>query len=51
MHDRPLTAPKTLLDEVRFREYFKAIITNEDIQNPKPAPDTFLKAAEKLKIY
>lgn len=30
-------------------DLFDAIITAEDIENPKPAPDIFLKAAEKVK--
>ncbi len=39
-----------LLDNVDIREYFDAFVTGEDVQNGKPAPDTFLKAAEKLNV-
>ncbi len=39
-----------LLDKFDFEKYFSAIITAEDIQNHKPAPDTFLRCAELIKV-
>jgi len=31
-------------------EYFSIVITGEDVSNPKPAPDIFLLAAQKLNV-
>ena len=39
-----------LLDKFDFEKYFYAIVTAEDIQNHKPAPDTFLRCAELIKV-
>ena len=39
-----------LLDKFDFEKYFSAIVTAEDIQNHKPAPDTFLHCAELIKV-
>jgi len=41
---------ETLLDKFDFEKYFSAIVTAEDIQNHKPAPDTFLRCAELIKV-
>ncbi len=38
------------LEALQLTPYFSAVITVEDIENPKPAPDGFLKAAERLGI-
>jgi beta-phosphoglucomutase-like phosphatase (HAD superfamily) len=38
------------LEALRLTPYFSAVITVEDIENPKPAPDGFLKAAQSLGI-
>lgn len=35
---------------VDLEGFFDAIVTYEDVENPKPAPDTFLKCAELLNI-
>ena len=39
-----------LLDKFDFEKYFSAIVTAEDIQNHKPAPDTLLRCAELIKV-
>ena len=39
-----------LLDKFDCEKYFSAIVTAEDIQNHKPAPDTFLRCAELIKV-
>ena len=36
------------LEKFDLTKYFDAIVSIEDIENPKPAPDTILKALEKL---
>ncbi len=41
---RPLLARLEVLD------WFQAIVTSDDVQNHKPAPDTFLKAAALLGV-
>jgi beta-phosphoglucomutase len=46
------SAPKAnvnlCLGRVRIRDYFNAYVTGEEVVEGKPAPETFLKAAEKL---
>ncbi len=37
-----------ILDNLKAREYFDAFVTEEDVAYSKPAPDTFVLAAEKL---
>lgn len=37
-----------ILDKLALTEYFDAIVTADDVNNHKPAPDTFLLAAKKL---
>lgn len=39
-----------LLERLRIREYFEAVVTADDVINSKPDPETFLLAAEKLKL-
>jgi len=43
-----LEATKFILKEIRLENYFEHITTNKDVANPKPAPDIFLKAAQKM---
>jgi beta-phosphoglucomutase family hydrolase len=38
------------LTAIGLREHFSAIVTSEDVVNHKPAPDTFLRAAELLNV-
>jgi beta-phosphoglucomutase len=46
------SAPKANLDlvleSVKIRDYFNACVTGEEVIEGKPAPDTFVKAAQKL---
>ncbi len=46
------SAPKAnlnlCLDRVHIRDYFDACVTGEEVVEGKPAPETFLRAAEKL---
>ncbi len=34
-----------LLEHLEIADWFEALVTSEDVEHPKPAPDTFLKAA------
>ena len=39
-----------ILDHCDIRHYFDAIVTSEDVEKPKPAPDTFLEAARRINV-
>ncbi len=39
-----------ILQHCDIRHYFDAIVTSQDVENPKPAPDTFLEAARRIKV-
>lgn len=39
-----------ILKALEIREWFDAIVGADDVQNPKPAPDTYLKAAELIGV-
>tara|TARA_A100001037_G_scaffold284502_1_gene290964 strand:+ start:94 stop:672 length:579 start_codon:yes stop_codon:yes gene_type:complete len=39
-----------ILEHLGIADWFDALVTSEDVENPKPAPDTFLKAAEQIGI-
>ena len=39
-----------ILKHCGIRHYFDAIVTSQDVENPKPAPDTFLEAARRIKV-
>ena len=36
---------RPLLEGLGVMDWFDALVTSDDVENPKPAPDTFLKAA------
>lgn len=37
-----------VLEHLGLQEYFDAVVTSEDVQHQKPAPDIFLEAARRL---
>jgi len=39
-----------ILQHCGIRHYFDAIVTSQDVTNSKPAPDTFLEAARRIKV-
>ena len=39
-----------ILNLCSIKHYFDVIVTSEDVENPKPAPDTFLEAARRMNI-
>jgi len=39
-----------ILNSLGIREWFDAVVTADDIEHPKPAPDVFLKAAETMGV-
>ena len=40
----------SLLDSLNLRKYFIAVVTADDVQHHKPAPDTFLRCAELMGV-
>jgi len=39
-----------VLNRLAIREWFDAVVTNEDVRRQKPAPDIFLEAARRLGV-
>lgn len=39
-----------VLDALEIRQYFECYTSGEEVDHPKPAPDTFVRAMEKLKL-
>jgi beta-phosphoglucomutase len=46
----PMTNLDLVLANTGLQEHFDVYVSGEDVANGKPAPDTFLKAAEKLSL-
>ena len=42
---------KKTLEIVKMNQYFDIVITADDIKNPKPHPETFLKCADLMKVH
>jgi len=40
----------TVLRAMGILDWFGAVVTSQDVRNPKPAPDTFLEAARQLGV-
>ncbi len=41
---------RPLLERLDIADWFSALVTSDDVENPKPAPDTYLKAAALLGV-
>ena len=41
---------RPLLERLEIADWFSALVTSDDVANPKPAPDTYLKAAALLGV-
>jgi beta-phosphoglucomutase-like phosphatase (HAD superfamily) len=39
-----------VLEHLKIRHYFDAIVTSEDVKRQKPAPDIFLEAARRIAV-
>ena len=39
-----------VLDHLKIRHFFDAVVTNEMVKNQKPAPDIFLEAARRIGV-
>ena len=39
-----------MLEHLAIRHLFAAVVTNEDVQRQKPAPEIFLEAARRLGV-
>lgn len=39
-----------VLDHLKIREWFQAVVTSEDVDHQKPAPDIFLEAARQIGV-
>ncbi len=41
---------KDVVSKLHIEEYFDKLVSGEDVKNPKPAPDVFIKAANQLGV-
>jgi HAD superfamily hydrolase (TIGR01509 family) len=39
-----------VLDHLKIRDWFQAVVTSEDVEHQKPAPDIFLEAARRIGV-
>lgn len=39
-----------VLGHLSIRDYFRAVVTNEDVERQKPAPDIYWEAARRIKV-
>lgn len=46
----PMAGAKRTLDQIQAFDWFDAVVTADDVQHPKPHPETFLLAAERIGI-
>jgi beta-phosphoglucomutase family hydrolase len=46
----PRWVAERILKSLGIREWFGAVVGAEDVENPKPAPDTYLKAAQLIGV-
>lgn len=46
----PKWVAEKILKTLGIRDWFGAVVGAEDVENPKPAPDTYLKAAELIGV-
>ena len=46
----PKCVAEKILKSLGIRDWFGAVVGAEDVENPKPAPDTFIKAAELIGV-
>jgi beta-phosphoglucomutase family hydrolase len=46
----PKWVAEKILKSLGIRDWFGAVVGAEDVENPKPAPDTFIKAAELIGV-
>lgn len=44
----PAKNVETIVDALGFRPYFRCLITGDEVARPKPDPEIYIKAAEKL---
>lgn len=46
----PRWLAEKILNRLGIRDWFGAVVGAEDVENPKPAPDTYLRAAELIGV-
>ena len=46
-----LNRTKIKLESAQVSDYFNVLVTGDDVEHGKPAPDIFLTAAERLKVH
>jgi HAD superfamily hydrolase (TIGR01509 family) len=46
----PRWVAEKILKALEIRDWFGAVVGAEDVPHPKPAPDTYLRAAEQIGV-